>query len=455
MPFESVDPTTGSRLAAFPSLTEQEIVAALRRARAAFEAVRGTAHEERAAWLIAAAELFERGAGAYGRLMTREMGKPLAAAVAEARKCALACRYYAEHGARHLADEIIETDARRSYVRYEPLGAVLAVMPWNFPFWQVVRCAAPALMAGNVVLLKHAPSVPQCAVALEGIFARAGFPEGAFQNLFVEVEDIAKLLDDPIVQGASLTGSVRAGASLAAEAGARIKRTVLELGGSDPFIVLESADLDAAVRTAVDARMQNNGQSCIAAKRFILSNVIAEDFQARFLEGVASLVVGDPAEESTDIGPLATASVLETLERQVRESVEAGASILAGGERLERPGFFYAPSVLADIPPGSPADEEELFGPVASLFRVGSLDEAIRRANSTAYGLGASVWTRDEEEAARCARELTAGQVFVNGMVASDPRLPFGGVKASGYGRELGPHGIREFVNVKTVWIGP
>ncbi len=455
MPFESVDPTTGSRLASFPSLTEEEIGAALHRARTAFEAAGRSSREERAAWLIAAAERFESGAGAYGRLMTREMGKPLAAAVAEARKCALACRYYAENGARLLADEVIETDARRSYVRYEPLGAVLAVMPWNFPFWQAVRCAAPALMAGNVVLLKHAPNVPQCAIALEGIFARAGFPEGAFQNLFVEVEDIPKLLDDPLVQGASLTGSVRAGASLAAEAGSRIKRTVLELGGSDPFIVLESADLDAAVRTAVDARMQNNGQSCIAAKRFILSDAIAEDFQARFLEGVASLVVGDPAEESTDIGPLATASILETLERQVQESVEAGASVLAGGERLERPGFFYAPTVLADIPPGCPADEEELFGPVASLFRVGSLDDAIQLANSTAYGLGASVWTRAEEEAARCARELAAGQVFANGMVASDPRLPFGGVKASGYGRELGPHGIREFVNVKTVWIGP
>ncbi|MGH7542138.1 MAG: NAD-dependent succinate-semialdehyde dehydrogenase, partial [Gemmatimonadota bacterium] len=430
------------------------IRAALERARDGFERHRRSSLPERAERLLAAAELLERGKEAYGRLMTREMGKPIRAAVAEAEKCAWACRHYAEHAASYLADEEIATDARRSFVRYEPLGAVLAIMPWNFPFWQLFRCAAPALMAGNVVLLKHAPNVPQCAVAIEGIFRRAGFPEGVFQNLFVEVEDLPLLLDDPIVRGASLTGSVRAGASLASEAGARILPSVLELGGSDPFLVFPSADLDRALDTAVHARMINNGQSCIAAKRILVAGAIADEFEDRFAARVESLSVGDPSDEETEIGPLARADLRETLERQVESSVAAGARVRVGGGRLDRKGWFYRPAVLTEVPEGSPAYEEELFGPVASLFRFDSLDEAIALANATRFGLGAAAWTSDEEERRRCIDELQSGLVFINGMVASDPRLPFGGVKKSGYGRELGPHGIREFVRVKTVWIG-
>jgi succinate-semialdehyde dehydrogenase/glutarate-semialdehyde dehydrogenase len=390
---------------------------------------------------------------ALGRTMTLEMGKPIGAARAEAAKCATACRYYVEHGERLLADEPVEAGAGRSYIRYQPIGPVLAVMPWNFPFWQVFRFAAPALMAGNVGLLKHASNVPQCALAIEDIFRRAGFPEGAFQTLLIGSDQVQRVLDDQRVKAASLTGSDAAGAKVAADAGKQIKKTVLELGGSDPFIVMPSADLDRAVRTAVEARTINNGQSCIAAKRFIVEARIAGDFESRFVKAMESLKVGDPLDESTQLGPLATADILEGLDQQVRKSVEIGSRLLTGGRRLDRPGNYYAPTVLADVPKDSPAYREELFGPVAVLFRADGIEQAIRLANDTVFGLGSAAWTNDAGEQRRFIDEIEAGMVFINGMVASDARLPFGGVKRSGYGRELSTYGIREFQNIKTVRI--
>ena len=454
MAIASINPATGETLRTFEPLSEDQIEEKLERATETFRSYRRRPFAERARRMTQVAEILEKDRDRFGRIMTTEMGKPLVAAVGEALKCAWACRYYAEHAERLLADEIVETNASRSYVHYQPLGPVLAVMPWNFPFWQVFRFAAPALMAGNVGLLKHASNVPQCALEIEDIFLRAGFPEGAFQILLIGSGQVRRVLDDPRIRAATLTGSEPAGSQVAAQAGRRIKKTVLELGGSDPFIVMPSADLEAAARTAVQARTINNGQSCIAAKRFIVSEQIAEEFEGRFVRGMEELRVGDPLEAETDVGPLATAEILETLDQQVRESVAAGARLLAGGRRLEQPGNFYAPTVLAGIPEQAPAYREELFGPVAALFRVRNLDDAIRLANTTDFGLGASVWTRDPAERARFIDEIEAGMVFFNGMVVSDPRLPFGGVKHSGYGRELGVHGIREFVNIKTVWIG-
>ena len=454
MPFESMDPATEEQLASFPALDAAGIDAALDRARRGFDAWKRVSLDERARRLLALADLVERGKDAYGLLMTREMGKPLAHAVAEAEKCAWVCRYYAEHGPAQLESEPFESTGASCWVEYHPLGAVLGIMPWNFPFWQAMRSAVPTLMAGNVFLLKHSPNVPQCAVALEGLFARAGFPEGVFQNLFAEIEDIPRLLDAPIVQAASLTGSVAAGSSLAAEAGRRIKTTVLELGGSDPFIVMESADLDRAVATAVDARMWNNGQSCIAAKRMLVQRSIADEFTARLIERVSALKVGDPRNPEVEIGPLARRDLRDKVARQVEATVAAGARVAAGGGVPERRGWFYDPTVLVDVPDGSPATDDEIFGPVASVFPVEDLDEAIERANATEFGLCSAIWTNDPDERARAVRDLEAGGVFINGMSASDPRVPFGGVKRSGYGRELGPHAIREFVNVKTVWVG-
>jgi succinate-semialdehyde dehydrogenase / glutarate-semialdehyde dehydrogenase len=407
----------------------------------------------RARMMARAAEILESEKEEFGRLMTTEMGKPLRAAIEEAAKCAWGCRFYAEKAAEFLADELIPTGATRSFVRYQPLGPVLAVMPWNFPFWQVFRFAAPALMAGNVCLLKHASNVPQCAIAIEEIFRRAGFPEGAFQTLLIGSDQVKRILDNPRVAAVTLTGSEAAGRSVASAAGERIKKTVLELGGSDPFIVMPSADIKEAAKTAVKARVINNGQSCIAAKRFIVAEEIADEFERRFVEGMESLKVGDPMDEATDIGPLATEDMLETLKEQVRETVAQGARILTGGGPLTRPGYYFAPTILTDIHMDSPAYIEELFGPVASLFRVRDLGEAIRLANDTTFGLAASAWTNDGEERDRLIDEIEAGLVFINAMVASDPRLPFGGVKSSGYGRELSREGIREFVNIKTVWI--
>ena len=454
MPIASVNPATGETMRTFAALTEPELDARIGRAAGAFRHFRATAFADRAEWMIRAADILERDKQRLARLMTLEMGKPLAAAGDELLKCAWVCRYYAEHGERFLRDEHVPTGARKSWVAYQPLGVVLAVMPWNFPFWQVFRFAAPALMAGNVGLLKHASNVPHCALAIEEVFTRAGFPEGAFQTLLIGSDAVARVIDDPRVAAATLTGSENAGRSVAGQAGRQIKKTVLELGGSDPFIVMPSADLQEAVATAVKARTINNGQSCIAAKRFIVAASIADEFEQRFAERMRGLRVGDPLDEATDVGPLATRAILEELEQQVRESVSAGARVLTGGQRLDGPGNYYAPTVLTNVPRAAPAYREELFGPVASVFRAADLSEAIRLANDSPFGLGASVWTNDSTERARFIDEIDAGMVFVNAMVASDPRLPFGGVKRSGYGRELAAHGIREFVNVKTVWVG-
>ncbi|MGB9457063.1 MAG: NAD-dependent succinate-semialdehyde dehydrogenase [Bryobacteraceae bacterium] len=447
----SINPATGEIIRTFEAATEAEIDAALARADAAWHSYRRTSFVARAGWLIAAARILESEQDRLGRLMTLEMGKPIGAARAEAAKCALACRYYAEHGERLLADEPIEAGPGRAFIRYQPIGAVLAMMPWNFPFWQVFRFAAPALMAGNVGLLKHASNVPQCALAIEDIIRRAGFPADVFQTLLVGSAAVAGILNDPRVAAATLTGSEPAGIAVAAQAGRQIKKTVLELGGSDPFVVMPSADLDRAVKTAVQARVINNGQSCIAAKRFIVDARIADEFERRFVAGMAALRVGDPMDEATDVGPLATPAILEELESQVSRSVAMGARLLTGGHRLPRPGNFYAPTVLAGVPENAPAYREELFGPVAAIFRARDVGDAIRLANDTAFGLGASAWSADPAEQQRFIDEIESGMVFINGMVASDPRLPFGGVKRSGYGRELSACGLREFVNIKTV----
>ncbi len=404
--------------------------------------------------MIRAAEILESEKHEFGKTMTIEMGKPLQAAIGEAEKCAWVCRYYAENAERHLADEIVETNAKKSYVHFQPLGPVLAVMPWNFPFWQVFRFAAPALMAGNVGLLKHSSNVPQCALAIEEIFRRAGFPEGAFQTLLIGSQAVEGILKDRRVVAATLTGSEPAGRSVAGIAGKEIKTTVLELGGSDPFIVMPSADFDVAVTTAVKARTINNGQSCIAAKRFIVAAEIYDKFEERFVSEMQSLRIGDPMDESTEIGPLATPQIRDDLVEQVKKAVDSGARVLTGGKKLDGPGNFYEPTVLVNVDPSSTVSCEEIFGPVAMLFRVADIDEAIRLANATPFGLGSSAWTSDANEQAKFIEEIEAGCVFINAMVASDPRLPFGGVKNSGYGRELAEFGIREFVNIKTVWIG-
>ncbi len=458
MPISSINPATGEVLQTFDSLNEHQLEEKIARAAEAFHEHRRTSFAERAERMMRAAEILESEKKSFARTMTLEMGKPINAAVQEAEKCAWVCRYYAENAERHLGDEIVETNATKSFVRYQPLGVVLAVMPWNFPFWHVFRFAAPALMVGNVGLLKHASNVPQCALAIEDIFHRAGFMEGAFQTLLAGSDVVEKILEDPRVAAATLTGSEPAGRSVASIAGKQIKKTVLELGGSDPFIVMPSANFEEAVSTAVKARTINNGQSCIAAKRFIIHDGIYDRFEKEFVDAMKRLRVGNPIEESTDVGPLATERILKDLEDQVKVSVAAGAKILTGGQRMKfdgelSRGHFYEPTVLADIPKDSPAFRDELFGPVASLFRVSSLDEAIELANVTTFGLGSAAWTNDESERDRFINELEAGSVFINGMVASDPRLPFGGVKHSGYGRELAEFGIREFMNIKTVWM--
>jgi succinate-semialdehyde dehydrogenase / glutarate-semialdehyde dehydrogenase len=453
MAIVTINPATGEALRSFEALSKAQINEKLTLAADASRLYRHTAFAERAKLMIRAAEILETEKKSFGRLMTTEMGKPLRAAIEEATKCAWGCRFYAENAAAFLADEVVPTNATRSFIRYQPLGPVLAIMPWNFPFWQVFRFAAPALMAGNVVLLKHASNVPQCALAIEDIFRRAGFPQGVFQTLLIGSDQVQSVLDDPRVVAATLTGSETAGIKVASAAGKLIKKTVLELGGSDPFIVMPSTDLDAAVNTAVKARTINNGQSCIAAKRFIVHEGIADAFEHQFVRAMQQLVVGDPMDERTQVGPLAGKQLLDDLDAQVRESVKLGARASTGGHRIERAGFYFEPTVLVNIPPSSPAYRDELFGPVASIFRARDIVEAIQIANDTRFGLGASAWTNDAREMKRFARELQAGTVFINGMVASDPRFPFGGVKASGYGRELSEVGIREFVNIKAVWV--
>jgi succinate-semialdehyde dehydrogenase/glutarate-semialdehyde dehydrogenase len=452
MAIESRNPATGEQLASFAPLDAAALEAKLARALTAYRAWKKTAIAERARLLRAAADILDAEADAFGRLMTLEMGKLAKPAREEVQKAARGCRYYADHAAGFLAEEDIPTEATRSYIRYEPMGPIFAIMPWNFPFWQVFRFAAPALMAGNVALLKHAPNVPQCALAIEEVFTRAGFPAGVFQTLLIEVEQVPAILDDPRVQAVTLTGSNRAGSDVAGRAGRALKKSVLELGGSDPFIVTAKADLTQAVATAIKSRLFNSGQSCIAAKRFIVIESVADEFLRRFTEAMGAVKIGDPLDPSTELGPLARADLVETLTAQVNDAVAHGARLLTGGAPIDRPGCYYPPTVLADVPESARAYREELFGPVATVFRVKNLDEAIALANDTPYGLGATVFTNDAAERDRLVAELEAGQVFVNAMVASDPRVPFGGVKQSGYGRELGSQGLREFTNIKTVW---
>ena len=453
MPIASIDPTNGATLKTFSALDAPQIEDRLANADGAFETYRRTSFAQRANWLNEAATLLEHEKAQLARIMTLEMGKLLRAAEEEIIKCVKGCRFYAENAERFLAEKEIPTETARNYVRYEPMGPVLAIMPWNFPFWQVFRFAAPALMAGNVALLKHAANVPQCALAIEEVFRRAGFPDGVFQTLLIETEAVRGLIDDPRIKAITLTGSERAGSEVASAAARQIKKSVLELGGSDPFILMPSADLDTALTTGVAARIQNTGQSCIASKRFIVAEQVYERFVADFVAKMRALKIGDPLDPATEIGPLATEAILKGVDEQVQKSIAAGAKLLTGGRRIDRSGFFYEPTVLADIPRQSPAYREEIFGPVACFFRAKDAAEAIEIANDSSFGLGASAWTNDPAEKELFARELETGMVFINSMVASDPRLPFGGAKRSGFGRELGAEGIREFVNIKTVAI--
>ena len=454
MAIVSVNPANGERLREFSTLSSQQIEDKLVAAERAFRSYRGESFAARAAILLAAADLLQRETETLARTITLEMGKPISAARDEVRKCATSCQYYAENGQRFLEEEMIQTAAACSSVRWQPLGPVLAIMPWNFPFWQVFRFAAPALMAGNVGLLKHAANVPQCALAIEDLWRRAGAPPGVFQTLLIGSKQVAAVIEDTRVKAVTLTGSDRAGSEVATSAGRAIKKCVLELGGSDPFIVMPSAEFDVALTTAVKARTQNTGQSCIAGKRFLIADSIYDAFATRFVEKMKVLKVGDPFAETTDLGPLATPQIRDGVHQQVKRSVAAGAKLLAGGEPIAGGGNFYPPTVLAEIPPAAPARREEVFGPVALLFRVADASAAIELANESEFGLGASVWTNDEQERELFARELQCGMVFINALVASDPRLPFGGVKRSGYGRELSSLGMREFMNAKTVYIG-
>ena len=453
MAFVSVNPATTDEVSRYSAHTADQLDTRLDQAQSAVEANRRRSFEERAQRLNRAADLLEERAEEYGKLMTREMGKPLAQAVAEAEKCAWVCRYYAENGAEFLADEPVETDAQKSYVAYEPLGPVLAVMPWNFPFWQVLRFGVPALMAGNSILLKHAPNVTGCALAIEDVLQDAGFTEHELQTLLIDEETVGEVLGDRRVRAATLTGSVGAGKAVARQAAAHVKPTVMELGGSDPFIVCADADLERAASVGCTARMQNNGQSCIAAKRFIVEAAVADAFTERLIDEVEALTVGDPMAASTDIGPMAREDLREGIHDQVERAIGQGAVAATGGHTIDREGIYYAPTVLTEVEPGTVAFEEEIFGPVASVVVAEDTDHAVALANDTRFGLGGSIFTEDREKGERMARDLEVGCAFVNEMTKSDPRLPFGGIKDSGYGRELSHHGIREFVNAKTVWV--
>ena len=449
----SINPATGEKLKEFKPHRDIDIEKALRNATTAFQKYRAEPFARRAQLIIEVATLLEREKEDLAKIITLEMGKLLRDSVAEIEKCARGCTYYAENAERFLEDEPAQTGAARSYLHYEPMGPVLAIMPWNFPFWQVFRFAAPALMAGNVGILKHAANVPQCALAIEQLFCRAGFEEGIFQTLLIEAEQAEKLIVDPRIKAVTLTGSEKAGSAVGSAAAREIKKSVLELGGSDPFIVMPSADFGLAVSTAVKARTINTGQSCIAAKRFFIADKIYDNFLDKFVEQMRSLKVGDPLDETTEIGPLANEQILNGVHQQVQKTIAMGAKCLTGGNRIAGPGFFYEPTVLVDVPKDAPAFREEVFGPVAAVLRVRDADEAIDLANDNRYGLGASAWTNDPTEQDLFASKLESGMVFINGMVASDPRLPFGGVKRSGFGRELGAAGIREFMNAKTIWI--
>jgi len=456
MAIATVNPATGETVKTFDALSVEELDAKLRRAHEAFQSYRLTTFADRAGWMRAAADILDKEADAIAVTMTTEMGKTVKAAKAEAQKCAKACRFYAEHAAAFLADEPADpaaVGARRAFTRYQPLGPVLAVMPWNFPLWQAMRFAAPALMAGNVGLLKHASNVPQTALFMEDVFSRAGFPDGVFQTLLIGSDLVERVLRDHRVVAATLTGSTPAGQAVAKVAGEEIKKTVLELGGSDPFVVLPSADLDKAAQVGVVARCQNNGQSCIAAKRFIVHEAVADEFERRFVDRMAALRLGDPMDEATDLGPLATEQGRADVEELVADAVEKGATVLVGGVRTGGPGWFYPATVVTGITPEMRMYSEEVFGPVAQIHRVAGVDQALALANVTVFGLGSNVWTDDPAEQERFVRDMVAGAVFVNGMTTSFPELPFGGVKSSGFGRELSAHGIREFCNVKAIWV--
>lgn len=453
MGIATINPATGETIKTFEALSLEEIETKLTLAQTAFLSYRKTSFSQRSQWLNAAAEILERDQVKLAQTMTLEMGKTIKSAIAEVQKCALVCRYYAENGADFLQDVPVQTDASSSFVRYEPLGVILAVMPWNFPLWQVFRFVAPTLTAGNVGVLKHASNVPQCALAIESILTEAGYPEGVFQTLLIGASQVENIINDDRIKAATLTGSEPAGMSLASSAGKQIKKVVLELGGSDPFIVLESADVESAATTALTSRMLNNGQSCIAAKRFIVVDAIADQFTEKLVQKFQALKVGDPMDETVDVGPLATPSIVSDIDEQVQKTVAMGGKVLVGGKKLEHSGNYYLPTILTDIPKGSPGEKEEFFGPVALLFRVKNLDEAIALANDSPFGLGASIWTNDPNEQKRLMNEIEAGSIFINSLVKSDPRLPFGGIKRSGYGRELAKEGIHEFVNIKTIWV--
>ena len=453
MAIASINPATGEKLKEFSPFDDAEIERRLTRAEEAFRKYRHTTLTDRSVLLEATAELLFQEKKRFAEIITLEMGKLFHDSIAEIEKCARGCQFYAENGQRFLEEETAQTDAAESYVQYQPLGTVLAIMPWNFPFWQVFRFAAPALLAGNVGLLKHASNVPQCAVAIEEILCRAGFDDGVFQTLLIEPELVEKLIVDSRVKAVTLTGSEKAGSAVASIAAREIKKSVLELGGSDAFIVMPSADFERALTTAIKARTINTGQSCIAAKRLIVADEIYDEFLDQFVARMRALKVGDPMDEATEIGPLATEQILQGVHDQVQKTIASGAKLLTGGNRIHGPGFFYEPTVLIHVPKESPAYREEVFGPVASIFRVRNANEAVELANDTTFGLGSSAWTNDRDEQKLFASELDTGMVFINAMVASDPRLPFGGVKRSGFGRELGAAGIREFTNTKTIWI--
>ncbi|MEX0968672.1 MAG: NAD-dependent succinate-semialdehyde dehydrogenase [Bacteroidia bacterium] len=453
MAYKSINPANFKEIKSYDRLTDEALKEKINKAHVAYVSWRHTSFHERSVLMRKLAALLQEKSTHYARIMVEEMGKPIKQARAEVDKCALVCKYYADNAEKFLSRQEVESNASKSMIQYDPLGVIYAVMPWNFPYWQVFRFAAPALMAGNTALLKHAENVPQCAGALEEMFTAAGFPEGVFQNLYISHEQSDTVIANKYVQGVTLTGSNRAGSHIAAKAGEHIKKHVLELGGSDAFIVLADADIEKAIATGVNARTMNAGQSCIAAKRFILHKDIADKFLDGFKRKMEALKIGDPMDESTEIGPMARKDLMEELEKQVNESVRKGAKVLLGGKPADREGAYYLPSILTDIPEDSPAYEDELFGPVAIVFVVADDDEAIRIANDHKYGLGGSLWTRDIEKALKMSHRLNSGSVFINDMTKSDPRLPFGGIKESGYGRELSHVGIHEFVNIKTVYV--
>ncbi len=453
MAIETLNPATEEIIKTFSPITDEEVNTIIDNVHCDFLHWKNEELALRKKFMLNAANILRNEKVKYAEVLTLEMGKPIKQAIAEVEKCALVCEYYAENTEKFLAKEFINTDASESYVQFDPIGIVLAVMPWNFPFWQVFRFAAPVLMAGNAGILKHASNVPMSALAIEEIFIKAGFPKNIFKTLLINSNQVDNILDNPKVKAATLTGSEYAGSMVAAKSGKMLKKSVMELGGSDPFIILKDANLEEAVSTAVTARILNNGQSCIAAKRFIVEEKISKKFEALFVEKMESVIVGDPMEEETELGPIAREDLLLELHEQVEKSVEAGAKILTGGKRLDRKGYYYPATILTDVKKGMLAYDQELFGPVATVIKVKDEEEAIKVANDTPYGLGASIWTMDTEKAKRLAKQIDSGSVFINGMVKSDPRLPFGGVKLSGYGRELSHYGIKEFVNIKTVWV--